>query len=224
MQQTFLDAGALADLLGSTLDEIDSAVVIAREGASVLAMNAAARALLGGDDSLVMRDGALQLRLHSEQMQLRTAIARAISTREEQGDACLGASRRAGRRPLVLRVRRIGRGDQTAAAIFIADPDRSLRESACHLRVVYDLTRSELRVVRELMRGSEPEKIAATLSVTTHTVRTHLRNIFAKTGARGQADLIRLVARIPTFLRDADRAGDSATVSVAEMRGPARRA
>jgi DNA-binding CsgD family transcriptional regulator len=203
MQQTFLEADALADLLGSTLDEIDTAVVLAREGASVLAMNAAARDLLGGTDSLAMRDGVLQLRLHSEQMQLRTAIARAISTREGEVDACIAASRSAGRRPLVLRVRRIGSGDQTAAAVFIADPDRSLRESACHLRIVYDLTRSELRVVRELMRGSEPDRIAASLSVTTHTVRSHLRNIFAKTGARGQADLIRLVARIPSFLRNA---------------------
>jgi DNA-binding CsgD family transcriptional regulator len=58
----------------------------------------------------------------------------------------------------------------------------------------YQLTKAELRALLALVQlGGGPE-IAEALGVGSGTVKTHLRNLFRKTGAKHQADLVRLVA------------------------------
>ena len=50
----------------------------------------------------------------------------------------------------------------------------------------------ELRLVTLLGRGESAEAVARQLAVSRSTVKTHLRNIFSKTGTSRQADLVRL--------------------------------
>jgi DNA-binding CsgD family transcriptional regulator/PAS domain-containing protein len=58
----------------------------------------------------------------------------------------------------------------------------------------YKLTPTELRVLFALVeRGGVPE-VAAALGIAETTVKTHLARLFAKTGARRQAELVKLVA------------------------------
>jgi DNA-binding CsgD family transcriptional regulator len=45
-------------------------------------------------------------------------------------------------------------------------------------------------VVAELARGSATDEIAATLGVTSHTVRTHVRNLMRKLGAQSRAHAV----------------------------------
>ena len=59
----------------------------------------------------------------------------------------------------------------------------------------FKLTPAEARTLERLLNGSTPTEIAGELGVALPTVRTHLSNIFAKTGAARQADLIRLAAQ-----------------------------
>lgn len=55
------------------------------------------------------------------------------------------------------------------------------------------LTRAEARVAMRIGRGASVADIAADLGVAVETVRTHLKRIYAKTGARRQSELARLV-------------------------------
>lgn len=55
------------------------------------------------------------------------------------------------------------------------------------------LTPSESRIACMLSRGSSVDQIASELGIKKATARTHLRNIYAKTGVRCQADLVRLL-------------------------------
>ncbi len=58
----------------------------------------------------------------------------------------------------------------------------------------YKLTPMELRVLLALIKtGSIPE-IAETLGIAETTVKTHLGHVYAKTGANGHADLVKLMA------------------------------
>jgi DNA-binding CsgD family transcriptional regulator len=59
----------------------------------------------------------------------------------------------------------------------------------------FDLSAAELRVLVAVVEvgGSVPE-IAPALGISEPTVKTHLRRLFEKTGAKRQADLVRLVA------------------------------
>ncbi|MGA8316809.1 MAG: helix-turn-helix transcriptional regulator, partial [Bradyrhizobium sp.] len=58
----------------------------------------------------------------------------------------------------------------------------------------YQLTKTELRVLLALMELGGGPQIAEALGIGTGTVKTHLRNLFQKTGVKHQADLVKLVA------------------------------
>lgn len=80
----------------------------------------------------------------------------------------------------------------------------SLREelipTAASMRAIGDgfkLTRCELDVLGYLLEGKCPKSAAAELDVSEHTVRAHLRGIYAKMGVRG---LSNAVLRACTFL------------------------
>ncbi len=61
----------------------------------------------------------------------------------------------------------------------------------------YALTAAECEVLAMLLRGSTPAEIAATRGVAISTVRTQLKRLFAKSGTRGQADLVRRALQAP---------------------------
>jgi DNA-binding CsgD family transcriptional regulator len=56
----------------------------------------------------------------------------------------------------------------------------------------YGITPAECRVLMLLVKGMTPNETAGVLGCSETTVRTHLQHLFAKTGTRGQPDLIRL--------------------------------
>ncbi|MGB5865475.1 MAG: helix-turn-helix transcriptional regulator [Sulfitobacter sp.] len=59
----------------------------------------------------------------------------------------------------------------------------------------YGLSRSEFRVCRLLASGLKPLLIAQELGVSIATVRTHLKNIYAKTGLSGQLEVLSHIKR-----------------------------
>jgi DNA-binding CsgD family transcriptional regulator len=52
------------------------------------------------------------------------------------------------------------------------------------------LTDSELRILRHIDAGANAPEVARLLTLSQHTVRTHLRNAHKKLGARGRADAL----------------------------------
>ncbi len=57
----------------------------------------------------------------------------------------------------------------------------------------YKLTTAERRVLSAILETGGVRSVAAALGISQATVKTHLQNIFGKTGARRQIDLVRLV-------------------------------
>ena len=70
-------------------------------------------------------------------------------------------------------------------------PERAVGRVAEEFR----LTKTEQRVLRLLADGADVAEIAATLAIRPMTVRTHLANLFEKTGERSQRALVALVWR-----------------------------
>lgn len=52
-----------------------------------------------------------------------------------------------------------------------------------------ELTQRERHVLCEALKGKTIEGIANTLFITNHTVKAHLKNIFAKTGTKSRLEL-----------------------------------
>jgi DNA-binding CsgD family transcriptional regulator len=69
------------------------------------------------------------------------------------------------------------------------DPDDAVRAAA----ELYGLTNGEARVLARLMTGESPAEIAVSAAISIATVRTHLSNLFGKTGTKGQVELILLL-------------------------------
>jgi DNA-binding CsgD family transcriptional regulator len=80
-----------------------------------------------------------------------------------------------------------------AAAIFVADPDTRAERPPEQLRRLYGLTPKEAQVASRLVSGMSPAEIRDDLGVTIHTVRGHLKQLFAKTGTHRQAELVRVL-------------------------------
>jgi DNA-binding CsgD family transcriptional regulator len=56
----------------------------------------------------------------------------------------------------------------------------------------FRLTAAETRVGELIVRGSRPARVAQALHISQNTVRSHLKDIFFKTGTHGQLELFRL--------------------------------
>jgi len=71
------------------------------------------------------------------------------------------------------------------------------RTAACRqdeaLRNSFGLTEREATIAKLICLGYAPAKLAGRLSLSTNTVRSHLKRIFSKTRTHRQADLVRLL-------------------------------
>jgi DNA-binding CsgD family transcriptional regulator len=63
------------------------------------------------------------------------------------------------------------------------------------LAKLYKLTPTELRVLLGIVQVGGVPEVAEVLGIAETTVRTHLQQLFAKTGTKRQADLVKVVAR-----------------------------
>lgn len=84
-----------------------------------------------------------------------------------------------------------------AAVLMIVTPiDRQRVPSAETIQGLFDLTPSEAKVARLLAAGQDVKSTAAQLSVSTETVRTHVKAILSKSGMPRQADFLAAIASI----------------------------
>lgn len=79
------------------------------------------------------------------------------------------------------------------AAVCIADPDHPVELNQAALRDLYKLTPAEIGLASLLANGLTLDEAAEVLDVRRNTVRTHLRQLFGKTGTGRQAELVRLL-------------------------------
>jgi len=93
--------------------------------------------------------------------------------------------------------------DGPVVAVLVSDPE-CRPESTALLMKLYGLTRAEARLTKAIASGRTPAEAASALGVTLNTVRWTLKQVFAKTGTRRQAELARLVLGGPaTILAEA---------------------
>jgi DNA-binding CsgD family transcriptional regulator len=185
------------------LDGLGYPLLLARPGGHIVHANAAARDLLATARIADAPGGRLTLCDRTANRALATALA-----------ACEGGDEAVGRRavsiplasgdgdchvahviPLTSGARRqAGHFYGAAAAIVLREVAIDMSSSADTVARHYRLTPSELRVLLATLESGTASEVAETLGVSVPTVKTHLGNIYAKTGTGRQADLVKLVA------------------------------
>ncbi|WP_157861448.1 helix-turn-helix transcriptional regulator [Desulfurivibrio alkaliphilus] len=86
-------------------------------------------------------------------------------------------------------------------AVYFYDPEGGLVIDPERLRRLYALSEAEIRVARALAVTPEPASVARRCHLSLHTVRSHIKSIFLKTGAGSQAALIKLLLAGPARRR-----------------------
>lgn len=104
------------------------------------------------------------------------------------------------RRPLILHCRpvvdRSGDGAAVAAVVVIVDPWMPSAVDVELVRRTLRLTPAEARVAAALAEGMTVRRIARAAGIRRNSVRWLLKQCFAKTNCRRQADLVRLVLSV----------------------------
>lgn len=188
------------------LDRLDFGVVLLSRQGLVAEMNASARALVAEGQTLSV-DARGRLNSHSEAGcdELYSLVASACNGKGQSlrpGGGSLSLARGDGRAPLEmmvspLRLREVGFANEPPAAVlFLRDPERSVMPVA-RLQELYRLTLAEARVAQRLRNGESVTEIGDSLMVSVATVRTHVRRLLEKLGAKSISDLTRRIAGIP---------------------------
>jgi DNA-binding CsgD family transcriptional regulator/PAS domain-containing protein len=79
--------------------------------------------------------------------------------------------------------------------LLISDPERTAPRAMDWLSRAWGLTLAEARVATDLIAGARPNEIAEAHGLSAHTIRTQLNAVFAKSGCRSQAELVRSALR-----------------------------
>ncbi len=184
------------------LERLPLALIFLDRRCRVVEMNSSARKLLEAGDGLRVERGVLVAFDTRAEVQLQQMIFGAASVdsgRFLKHGGALALPRPGGQRALSAMVAPTGvtgtfPGSRTArVVVLIEEPDAA---RAAPLRVFADahrLSRAEVALVERMVDGLSLNQSASALGISAHTARSHLKSVFAKTGARRQADLIRRV-------------------------------
>lgn len=199
-----------SEALSATLNRLALAVVVVGSDKRILHANEAARDMLASGVRIASRQGRLAARDRAADTELSQAIDLAGSDETTLGAAGIGVSlRSADAQPALAHVLPLARGEirtrlipQATAAVFINTPEPRAVPDLRAVAQSYGLTPAEARVTGQLLAGAGSlAEVAATLGVSLRTVKTHLSQVFAKTGVSRQADLIALMNRMTPLAR-----------------------
>lgn len=181
--------------MGQALAAHETGVIRVGPGRKIQWLNDAARAILEGGDG-VRRDAADRLRLADEA--LEDALGQMVELGVPQGARPRTLTRIIRRAGAPLKVTLASSG-QSLVERYFAGPTVTLLLSeerqggtppAEQLAATFNLTSREMEVTMALVAGHSLQAIAATLNISYETARAHLKQVFAKTGTRRQAELL----------------------------------
>ncbi len=169
----------------------------------VVRANAAATELLDKGDGIVLRNGRLAATDGSDDLQeLVSSCVRICGAPSSLGRE-LRVARRPPNEPMHVTVTPLGLSSRLTtipwlgigapvAYVTMAAPE-SGRQRHSELRQRYNLTAAEAAFAVEILKGDGRAAAAQRCNISDATAKTHLRNIFEKTGTHRQAELVRLL-------------------------------
>ena len=219
------DAGRREALL--SFDRSHQPVLVLDSSGYTIYSNADASRALGAAHGCGLKFG----RLHFQSLSIQADFERVVQlalTRPLDSEAGVGAD--PGPATYEIRVPRQGRGaplalsvvpinraadrallpDGAACLILIFDLDSPNTLPLSRLAWLYRLTTAESRVCESLFRVGSVDAVALDLHLTRNTVRSHLKNIYAKFGIATQGQLMQRLAtslRLIDGLRDVNTSG-----------------
>ena len=197
LQEKVAEAREFTDLL----DHVRAGVFVVDTRGTVGYSNKAGRELVAAADCLRVVAGKLSARAPEANQLLQEAFRAAADGDAAINSKCIavplmgiGDSRYVANLLPLTRRRRSGIGSNATSALFVHRAALELPDPPEVIANTFKLTKAELRVLLALVELGGGPQIAEALGIGNGTVKTHLRSLFRKTGAKHQADLVRVVA------------------------------
>lgn len=197
----FDQSRAVRAVLTQTLDNVSAAVFLVGRNGRLVFTNVPGRAMLNEGTLLAERNGALAAAASDAQRALRDALLAAENgSATADGGGPIPISTSQGRwfadvLPLTSGDRRrTGAMHSAVAAVFVRKTSPTSPPPLEALAKLYKLTASEVRLIDAVMKVSGVKALAEVLGLTQATVKTHLHNVFRKTGTARQSELVKVIA------------------------------
>jgi DNA-binding CsgD family transcriptional regulator len=199
-----LDARAIEKArMAEALDALKCGVVLTNQSGAILHANRVAERMFRHGGSVQSARGILAAKLPAAAKELRAAIRLAAQDESALGKAGLAIPLSEDDAPPVFaHVLPLTGGElrtrlqpAAVAAIFIGTAQDEA-EAAKAMAAAFGLTPAETRLLESLLAGHTLAETATALGIAMTTAKTHLDNIFQKTGVNRQAELMRLAARV----------------------------
>lgn len=199
------------DFGAAALNRLPMGVVIVDKDAHVLFMNNSASDIFALSDGVdVGPTGIFRTAKVAETKNLHVMIADAahdgVNGKEEDREGgALSVSRPSFKRPFSLLVVPLPddediSSDNGNVAVFVNDPEKYNEPPTNVLARLYGLTDAEARLLQALIVGKKLETVAEDNGVSMNTVRSHLKQVFRKTGTNRQPELVSLVMNSSAYL------------------------
>lgn len=194
-------SGAEDGVYRGVVEQMGVAAIILDHDGKVMRANAVAERLLAASDGLSLAGGRLRLATGDA----HRTLEKSLKLLKGQPDPAASPPQRfrverpSGQRDLAVVAKAVTtpafmRGGKGAAlALFISDPGQDAAPDPEAIRDLFQLTRMEAILAAALAGGGSLVEVADRLGIAHNTARTHLRSIFAKTGARRQSQLVHLI-------------------------------
>ncbi len=198
------------------LDHVAIGMCVALPSGAVMIANREAQRIHDLDDGLTM-SAAGMWKGHSGDV--TAAIAQAIRSigltaagEGSEREAVLFARRKSEKRPFMIEIAplrdslaELERG-LSGVIVLIVDPDNQSDLPVERLAQLFALTEAEAEVCKHMIGGLSAPEIAEMRGVVEGTVRTQFKSIYAKTGVRRRAELLRLAITVdPPIHRNGGR-------------------
>ncbi len=194
----------------AALERLSAGVLLINEDHHVVHANHAARCLLDEQDGLSLqpvcaRQSRDRLSVKDPQAAeaARAAVRESVTpdiTAVKHFSRSIAVARPSGRPPYVLNFSTLpqhnafGSGaDVPRAIVFITGGDEPVQLDTALWRGIYRLTAAEVRVLRGIAEGLDQDEMAARLGISANTLKSHLKNIYAKAGVSSRPALMKRV-------------------------------
>jgi DNA-binding CsgD family transcriptional regulator len=163
--------------------------------------NRTADRLVALNDGLLLSADRLRAANPRDDAVLQRLLGDAIAGAHDRShtDRVMAISRPSGKRAFPVLIAPLLEGEpgdaaeNAVASVLFGDPDARQAINPQVLQTFYDLTPAEAALVGLLAEGVSLEEAAKRRGVAINTVRSQLKNVFAKTDTNRQGELIRLV-------------------------------
>ncbi|MFD1217707.1 MULTISPECIES: helix-turn-helix transcriptional regulator [Microbulbifer] len=183
-----------ASSLAAVIDVLPDATFVLDSLATILYSNKAARDLIARERCLGIRDERFCFAENDVQSAFFRASAQVVRSSMGKEDYCCETLflKREGRSPLIFVIRPIESSELLAggALVSVYEPDNRSLPSVENIATYFDLTPAEAQVCERLVAGLDVQAIAEQLSRGVATVRSHIKQVFQKTGCSRQGELI----------------------------------